>query len=86
MRKEATNNPDYMIQVNDWQRMNFRYYEQRQLRNQAVDSISDYLEDTYNLTLQMQYEVDIEAQTHAKSWQTKKNINKATLDAMENSS
>lgn len=86
MRKEATNNPDYMIQVNDWQRMNFRYYEQRQLRNQAVDSISDYLEDTYNLTLQMQYEVDIEAQTHAKSWQTKKNINKATLDAMEKSS
>lgn len=86
MRKEATNNPDYMIQVNDWQRMNFRYYEQRQLRNQAVDSISEYLEDTYNLTLQMQYEVDIEAQTHAKSWQTKKNINKATLDAMENSS
>lgn len=86
MRKEATNNPDYMIQVNDWQRMNFRYYEQRQLRNQAVDSISEYLEDTYNLTLQMQYEVDIEAQTHAKSWQTKKNINKATLDAMKNSS
>lgn len=86
MRKEATNNPDYMIQVNDWQRMNFRYYEQWQLRNQAVDSISDYLEDTYNLTLQMQYEVDIEAQTHAKSWQTKKNINKATLDAMEKSS
>ena len=86
MRKEATNNPDYMIQVNDWQRINFKYYEQRQLRNQAVDSISDYLEDTYNLTLQMQYEVDIEAQTHAKSWQTKKNINKATLDAMEKSS
>lgn len=86
MRQEAAANPDYMIQVNDWQRINFKYYEQRQLRNQAVDSISDYLEDTYNLTLQMQYEVDIEAQTHAKSWQTKKNINKATLDAMENSS
>lgn len=86
MRKEAAANPDYMIQVNDWQRINFKYYEQRQLRNQAVDSISDYLEDTYNLTLQMQYEVDIEAQTHAKSWQTKKNINKATLDAMEKSS
>ncbi|MGN9009013.1 ArdC-like ssDNA-binding domain-containing protein, partial [Ligilactobacillus salivarius] len=86
MRKEAAANPDYMIQVNDWQRINFKYYEQRQLRNQAVDSISDYLEDTYNLTLQMQYEVDIEAQTHARSWQTKKNINKATLDAMEKSS
>lgn len=86
MRQEAAANPDYMIQVNDWQRINFKYYEQRHLRNQAVDSISDYLEDTYNLTLQMQYEVDIEAQTHAKSWQTKKNINKATLDAMENSS
>lgn len=86
MRQESAANPDYMIQVNDWQRINFKYYEQRQLRNQAVDSISDYLEDTYNLTLQMQYEVDIEAQTHAKSWQTKKNINKATLDAMENSS
>lgn len=35
--------------------------------------------------MQVEYENDIDKETHAKSWQTKKNINKSTLEVMNNS-
>lgn len=46
------------------------------------DFCTKYLANTYNLVRQQRYLDDIDKQTHAKAWQTKKHINKATQAIM----
>ena len=53
------------------------------IHNKVIDFIENYIEDTYDIILQQQYESDLEKQTRASAWQTKKNINKETQDIMD---
>ncbi|MCC4394860.1 hypothetical protein LMC00_02690 [Limosilactobacillus reuteri] len=55
-------------------------------KNQINRFIKNYLERTYNIVRQQRYEKDLDKQTHAKSWETKKNIDKATQQIMDRSS
>lgn len=55
-------------------------------KNQINCFIKNYLERTYNIVRQQRYEKDLDKQTHAKSWETKKNIDKATQQIMDRSS
>lgn len=84
MRQEAAQDPDGMVSIR-WGKTNLKWAEKHQSRNRTIDWLNKYLQDTYNLTLQVEYENDIDKETHAKSWQTKKNINKSTLEVMNNS-
>ncbi|WP_321382954.1 hypothetical protein [uncultured Enterococcus sp.] len=54
--------------------------------NKMVDFVQNYIESTYDIILQREYEKDIEKQTRASAWQTKKNINKETQTLMETTS
>ncbi|MGM0220077.1 LPD1 domain-containing protein [Enterococcus sp. AZ126] len=54
--------------------------------NRAVDFIEIYIQDTYDVFLQREYEKDIEKQVRASAWQTKKNINKETQELMNQTS
>lgn len=54
--------------------------------NRAVDFIENYIQDTYDVFLQREYEKDIEKQVRASAWQTKKNINKETQELMNQTS
>ena len=54
--------------------------------NQINRFIKNYLEKTYNIVRQQRYERDLDKQTHAKSWETKKNIDKDTQQIMDRSS
>ena len=60
-----------------------KYLEKYRNKNRVIDFVQEYIENTYNLILQAEYEKDIEKQTRASAWQTKKNINKETLEIME---
>lgn len=60
-----------------------KYLKQYRNKNRVIDFVQEYIENTYNLILQAEYEKDIEKQTRASAWQTKKNINKETLEIME---
>lgn len=59
---------------------------QFQETNQINRFIKNYLEKTYNIVRQQRYERDLDKQTHAKSWETKKNIDKDTQQIMDRSS
>ncbi|MFG5464399.1 LPD1 domain-containing protein [Enterococcus faecalis] len=63
-----------------------RYLESYRKKNRVLAFVQSYIENTYNLILQTEYEKDIEKQTRASAWQTKKNINKETREIMEKTS
>lgn len=50
--------------------------------NEAIHFTTQYLKKTYNLTLQNQYDLNQAKSSHAKYFQTKKNIDKSTLVEM----
>lgn len=52
-------------------------------QNQVIDFVERYIQNTYDIFLQQEYEKDIDKQTRASAWQTKKNINKETRKIME---
>lgn len=52
-------------------------------QNQVIDFVERYIQNTYDIFLQQEYEKDIDKQTRASAWQTKKNINKDTRKIME---
>lgn len=52
-------------------------------QNQVIDFVEGYIQNTYDIFLQREYEKDIDKQTRASAWQTKKNINKDTREIME---
>ncbi|NSS92967.1 hypothetical protein HRG34_09970 [Enterococcus faecalis] len=52
-------------------------------QNQVIDFVEGYIQNTYDIFLQREYEKDIDKQTRAPAWQTKKNINKDTRKIME---
>lgn len=52
-------------------------------QNQLIDFVEGYIQSTYDIFLQREYEKDIDKQTRASAWQTKKNINKDTRKIME---
>lgn len=52
-------------------------------QNQVIDFVEGYIQNTYDIFLQQEYEKDIDKQTRASAWQTKKNINKDTRKIME---
>ncbi|MDB1688349.1 LPD1 domain-containing protein [Enterococcus casseliflavus] len=52
-------------------------------QNQVIDFVEEYIQNTYDIFLQQEYEKDIDKQTRASAWQTKKNINKDTRKIME---
>ncbi|WP_194943354.1 LPD1 domain-containing protein [Enterococcus casseliflavus] len=52
-------------------------------QNQLIDFVEGYIQNTYDIFLQREYEKDIDKQTRASAWQTKKNINKDTRKIME---
>lgn len=51
-------------------------------KNQALIFLNNYLEDTYNLTLQQEYETNLEPSKHAKFYQEKKYIKQETRQEM----
>lgn len=54
--------------------------------DQLVGFIQNYIDETYDIFLQREYEKGIEKQVRASAWQTKKNINKETQELMESTS
>ncbi|MCZ2310489.1 DUF3991 domain-containing protein, partial [Enterococcus faecium] len=92
---DLTSDPDSKMKVNldeapyILQTGNFkRYIHHTQIRshrknNKIIDFVQKYVENTYDLILQVEYEKDIEKQTRASAWQTKKNINIETQKIME---
>ena len=48
--------------------------------------IQKYIDHTYNIVRQQNYEAEIDKMTRASAWQTKKNINDETKSLMENTS
>lgn len=52
-------------------------------KNQTLNFVNRYLKDTYNLTLQQQYDAEQARSSHATFFQTKKNIDKTTQTEME---
>ncbi|ENZ9221956.1 LPD1 domain-containing protein [Enterococcus hirae] len=90
-----TSDPDSKMKVNldeapyILQTGNFkRYIHHTQIishrkNNKIIDFVQKYVENTYDLILQVEYEKDIEKQTRASAWQTKKNINIETQKIME---
>ncbi|RBR39535.1 LPD1 domain-containing protein [Enterococcus faecalis] len=55
-------------------------------KNQIITFIQNYIQNTYDILLQSEYEKDIDKQTRASAWQTKKHINKETLEMMNTTS
>ncbi|MCT7749865.1 hypothetical protein RON44_09185 [Lactobacillus gasseri] len=51
--------------------------------NRTLNFVNRYLKDTYNLTLQQQYDAEQARSSHATFFQTKKNIDKTTQIEME---
>ena len=51
-------------------------------KNQALIFLNNYLENTYNLTLQQEYETNLEPSKHAKFYQEKKYIKQETRQEM----
>lgn len=49
----------------------------------ALTFVNHYLQQTYNIVRQQKYEHNLEKESHAKAWETKKNINKATQQVMD---
>lgn len=49
-----------------------------------MEFFNGYIENTYDIILQQEYEKSIDKLTRASAWQTKKNINKATQEMMDN--
>ena len=52
-------------------------------KNRTLNFVNRYLKDTYNLTLQQQYDTEQARSSHATFFQTKKNIDKTTQTEME---
>ncbi|MBA0947990.1 LPD1 domain-containing protein [Enterococcus gallinarum] len=57
--------------------------EKARIHNHVIDFVENYIQTTYDILLQREYEKDIDKQTRASAWQTKKNINKETRKIME---
>ena len=57
--------------------------EKQQQYNRVLQFIQDYLEDSYDLILQQEYEKSIDKMTRASAWQTKKQINQETKEIMQ---
>lgn len=77
----------YIFQDGNYKRyIDPRYLESYRKKNQVLTFVQSYIETTYNLFLQTEYEKEIEKQTRASAWQTKKNINKETREIMEKTS
>ncbi|MBO1137180.1 LPD1 domain-containing protein [Enterococcus faecalis] len=55
-------------------------------KNQIIAFVQKYIQNTYDILLQSEYEKDIDKQTRASAWQTKKHINKETLEMMTTTS
>ena len=55
-------------------------------QNELISFVEEYIQNTYDIFLQREYEKDIDKQTRASAWQTKKNINKDTRKIMESTS
>lgn len=54
--------------------------------NDVINFIHGYLENTYDVILQQEYNKSINKLTRASAWQTKKNINQETQQMMDNTS
>lgn len=63
-----------------------RQLEIARQQNQIIDFVENYMQTTYDIFLQREYEKDIDKQTRAAAWQTKKNINKEVQKVMESTS
>ena len=59
-----------------------RVIDRAHYKNQALIFLNNYLEDTYNLTLQQEYETNLEPSKHAKFYQEKKYIKQETRQEM----
>jgi len=55
-------------------------------QNELISFVEEYIQSAYDIFLQREYEKDIDKQTRASAWQTKKNINKDTRKIMESTS
>ena len=78
--------PDFIKahpELNYSDRVSFYTWQRARRSNLMSEFCSQYLANTYNLVRQQRYLDDIDKQTHAKAWQTKKHINKATQAIMQ---
>ena len=57
--------------------------QKKQQYNRVLQFIQTYLEDSYDMILQQEYEKSIDQMTRASAWQTKKQINQETKTLME---
>lgn len=79
----------YILASDDGKRRRYLYPDDIQAyrkQNQLFDFVKSYIDATYDIMLQREYEKDIEKQTRASAWQTKKNINKETQEMMTQTS
>ena len=75
----------YILASDNGKRRRYLYPDDIQAyrkQNQLFDFVKGYIDATYDIMLQREYEKDIEKQTRASAWQTKKNINKETQEMM----
>lgn len=77
MREDV--NPDHYRFVSE------DYLQQAERSNQVLDFVNKYINNTYDVVLQQEYIKDIDKQTRASAWETKKNINQETQLVMDNS-
>ncbi|GAB2022852.1 hypothetical protein RyT2_19260 [Pseudolactococcus yaeyamensis] len=60
--------------------------EAARYHNNLVKILNNYIQDTYNIVLQKEYEKNLSKTTRAAAWQTKKHINLSTQEMMETTS
>lgn len=87
LNKYSEDDVPYMLK--DGGSTHFLYPERiakARIKAEAIEIVSSYMEETYDIILQQEYDKDIEKQTRAAAWETKKNINKNVQDVMETTS
>lgn len=62
-----------------------RSFERDRLAAVGAEFCTNYIKDTYNIIQQQKYERDLAKLSHARAFEQKKNINKATRKVMEQS-
>lgn len=74
-------------QTYDQPGIKYYFYEESQkqahMKYMCLSFINNYLQNTYNIIRQQRYEHSLNEQSHAKAWETKKNINKETQHIMK---
>lgn len=87
LRPEFLNNHPEFKQAYGQLGMEYHFSDRVQqhyhLKHMCLEFVNKYLQNTYNIIRQQRYEHSLNQQARAKSWETKKNINKETKHIMK---